>query len=140
LLLVLALPTFAGCASPGKSYVAPAPEGALGCALRTTAGLGYIPIAGGVGDGYIKVARKIEYRASDAAQEVGMRVMTLGMKGVNRTEYDHLTVTGAGETLRITAIGVGENGKATDPRPMTEGHVQAIISACGLPATDRVGQ
>jgi hypothetical protein len=137
----ITLPLLVSCAgNPARSYVAPAPENALSCALRTTAGLGYTPIAGGVSDGYIKVARKVAFTGADAAQEVGMRVATLGLKGANRTEYDHLTITGAGAALRITAVGINGKNKPTRPSQVTDGHVQAIISGCGLPATDQVAR
>ena len=128
---------FAGaCAgNPARSYVAPAPEGALACALRTTAGLGYSPVGGGVADGYIKLTRPARYTEGERAQEVGTRVMTLGLKGSNRTVEDQLTITGAGQTLRINSVGVDEQGKPAKASAQADGHVQAIIAGCALPGT-----
>lgn len=125
----------AACAgNPARSYSAPAPANALSCALRTTAGLGYTPIAGGVNDGYIKLERKSD-------RNLGGAVAAAMVPGRRKpAAMDHITVTGAGETLRINAVGMTSDNKPTNPSTESDGHVQAIISSCGNPATNSVSQ
>jgi hypothetical protein len=57
--------------------------------------------------------------------------MSFGLAGSNRTEYDHLTITGAGGTLRIQALGEKENGSAAVPTQQAQADAQAILAACG---------
>lgn len=135
--VVLVALSVGACASPVRSYVSPSPEPAtaLSCALRTTAGLGYNPVAGGVNDGYIKFQRPVPNTGGEVAKEVGTRVMTLGMKGSVRPVMDYLTVTGAGNTLRITTVADGDNGKPVKASAQADGHVQAIIAGCSNPGT-----
>jgi hypothetical protein len=117
LILAAALPLLAACGgSIVRSYAAPAPADALDCSLRTMAGLGYTPIAGGKNDGYIRFAR---------AYQTGMIRKS--------TRYDHITVTSAGSQLRITVAGVDEDNKAIKGTEEALGHAQAIISGCGTP-------
>jgi hypothetical protein len=132
---VAAAVAFSACAgNPARMYSAPAPANALACALRTTAGLGYTPIAGGVNDGYIRLARKSDSNLGGAVAAA----MIPGRR--NPAAFDHITVTGAGETLRISAVGVDSKEKPTNPSSESDGHVQAIIAGCGTPATHSVNQ
>jgi hypothetical protein len=115
--VLMVVPMFAACGgSMVRSYAAPAPADALDCSLRTMAGLGYTPIAGGKADGYIRFARSYER----------------GMIS-KRTLYDHITVTSAGNQLRITAVGVDDKNKQIKATEEGLGHAQAIISGCSNP-------
>lgn len=104
--------------SPVQSYSAPAPQGALECSLRTMAGLGYTPTAGGVSDGYIRFARTFQR----------------GMLG-RSTHTDAITVTSAMNQLRITVVGVNKDNKQTKASDEATGHAQAIMSGCSNPTT-----
>lgn len=127
LVLTLAL---VGCGAKGKTYTAAAPEGALDCALAESSALGYYPLAGGRTDGFIKVAREIPWSGGAVAGEVATRVLSFGLAGSNRVTYDHLTLTGAGGTLRILAVGVRQDGSVANPTAEGEDHAQRIIGAC----------
>ena len=114
---LVVLPLLAACGgSTVRSYAAPATADALDCSLRTMAGLGYTPIAGGKADGYIRFAR---------SYETGMIRKT--------TMYDHITVTSAGDQLRITAVGMNQDNKQIKATSEALGHAQAIISGCSNP-------
>ena len=104
--------------SPVRSYSAPAPQGALECSLRTMAGLGYTPTAGGVSDGYIRFAR----------------TMQRGLLGRD-THTDAITVTSAMNQLRITVVGMNEKNEQTKATDEATGHAQAIISGCSNPSS-----
>lgn len=120
----------AGCGAKGKTYTAAAPEGALDCALAESSALGYYPLAGGRSDGFIKVAREIPWTGGAVAGEVATRLLSFGIAGSNRVTYDHLTLTGAGGTLRILAVGVRQDGSVANPTPDGEQHAQTIMAAC----------
>lgn len=133
--LALLLPALAALAStacagnPVRSYTAPAPANALDCALRITAGLGYTPVAGGVNDGFIRLARTTDRNIGGAIASV----MVPGRS--NPAKEDHITVTNAGTALRITLVGLDSDTKQTKPSDQADGHVQAIISGCANPGT-----
>jgi hypothetical protein len=119
------------CSSSVRTYSAPAPENALACALDRATALGYSPAEGGLAAGFVRVERKINYSAADLGKEVATRYMTLGLKGDNRTEYDRLTFTRAGNTLRIQASGVKENGDAGSSTDSGKVHAEEILATCG---------
>jgi hypothetical protein len=119
-----------GCGAKGKTFSGPAQEGALDCALGQSSALGYYPLDGGKSDGYIKVAREIPWTKGAVAGEAVNRLMSFGLSGSNRVEYDHLTLTGAGGTLRILAVGVRQNGSVDNPTPDGEKHAQDILGSC----------
>lgn len=125
---VLAVAFAAGCGNPARSYSAPAPANSLECALRTTAALGYNPVGGGVSSGYIKLARRHE-----ASMGAAVAARLPGVGEARRGDY--ITVTGAGETLRIELVGYDKNNNPVKPSSEAEGHAEAIISACGNPAS-----
>jgi hypothetical protein len=127
--LVLAL-ALAGCGGSARMYSAPAPEGALSCALDQATALGYSPTEGGTAGGFVRVERKLNQTAGSVASEAATRYMTLGFKGHNRTEYDRLTFTQAGANLRISASGVKESGDATSPTDSGRAHAEEILMAC----------
>lgn len=128
----IACTALAACAgNPARSYAAPAPAGALDCSLRTMAGVGYTPVAGGVRDGYIKF---------DKRDGAGFgRSMATAIPGVGAPRVgDFVTVTEAGTQLRINVVGYKADGSATKPGDEAMGHAQAIISGCANPATNQV--
>jgi len=114
------LPLFAAACggNPVRSYSSPAPQGALECSLRTMAGLGYTPIAGGVSDGYIRFGRTTKR----------------GLLGRD-THTDAVTVTNAMNQLRITVVGFKENNEQTKATDEANAHAQAIISGCSNPTS-----
>ena len=107
------------CAAGPKVFAAPAPATALECSLKTAANAGFTPQRGGIADGYFVLQRAIGYTAGDAAKSSAVRLATLGVKGVNRSTGDELTVTSAGGTLRITAAAIDSTARPTIPRART---------------------
>lgn len=131
LLAVLALALLTACASARPvAFQAPAPDGALDCALREATELGYYPLDGGKDAGFIKLARPTEYSAGDVAKEAGTRLMTLGLAGSNRQTMDHLTLTGAGGILRVQVVGIDEQDKVRDPDAASQERARTVLEAC----------
>jgi hypothetical protein len=93
--------------------------------------MGYYPIDGGKSDGYIKLAREIPVTAGAVAGEAAARLMSFGLSGANRVQYDHLTMTGAGGTLRLQLVGIRQNGSEDDPTSEGQTHAQDILASCG---------
>lgn len=114
LVAVAAVASLAACGSnPVRSMSAPAPATALDCSLRMMSGLGYTPVRGGVSDGYI----------------VFDRTYTQGMLGQDRTRAV-ITVTQAGDQLRVTAVGHDEKDRQIRVNQETMGHAEAMMSSC----------
>jgi hypothetical protein len=123
----------AGCAKGPTVVAAPAPGNALDCALRQAVQLGYQPIQGGVADGYIKFAQGNALTVGAAARETTMRVATMGIRGSNRIVENQLTVTHAGEVLRVQVVGLDRNRKATNPTGAAVADAEGMLAACAVP-------
>lgn len=128
----LVLVLLASCAAARPvALQGPAPANALDCALAQAVQLGYAPLDGGVGSGFLRVMRRTEYTSGEVAQEAATRVLSAGLLGSNRQEAEHLTITGAGGILRIQAIGLDEQEKPVSPAASTLARAQQILTACG---------
>jgi hypothetical protein len=133
---VLAATLLAGCASNApRVYSSPAQAGALECALRTMAGLGYNPIQGGVADGYIKFDR---FRGTNTGQRAAA-----ALPGVGRpTDGDYILVSHAANTLRISVSAykmVDGSSRTFGPSSEALGHAEALSATCGNPSTHTAG-
>ncbi|HEY0017164.1 MAG TPA: hypothetical protein VGC13_12720 [Longimicrobium sp.] len=133
---VLAAAMLAGCASNApRVYSSPAPAGALECALRTMAGLGYNPIQGGVADGYVKFDR---FRGTNTGQRAAAIIPGVGRP----TDGDYILVAHAANTLRISVSAYKMvNGSTRTFGPSSEalGHAEALAATCAPPSTQNSG-
>lgn len=133
---VLAAAVLAGCASnAARVYSSPAQPGALDCALRTMAGLGYNPIQGGVADGYIKFDR---FRGTNTGQRAAAVIPGVGRP----TDGDYILVAHAANTLRISVSAYKMvNGTTRTYGPSSEalGHAEALTATCANPSTHTPG-
>ena len=126
--LVLVL---AGCGGATAFAVsAPAPPDALSCALAVAVEAGYEPVEGGLADGFVRLVRHRSMTGSDVGKEAASRVMTFGIMGATRTEWDVLRVVGAGGRLDMRAWGMDEGDKSTDPTEDAVADVEAIMERC----------
>jgi hypothetical protein len=84
--LCLTLGCLAACAAgePVGPVSAPAPAGALECALRAAGEAGYSPTAGGVGDGYLTVTQLGRTYTVSVAQGVMRVVVNAGDRQADR--------------------------------------------------------
>lgn len=121
--------TVPACGGGNRVYSSPAPEGALDCALGKATEMGFYPLDGGTGDGFVKMARSVDYKVADAGKEAAARIMSFGLAGNNRTEMDHLTLTGAGGRLQVQILGVKEDGTGS-PSKQGDADAQAILDSC----------
>jgi hypothetical protein len=87
---------------------APAPEGALECALDLGLQMGYEPVAGGTDSGFIRMERK----------DVGSIEQTI-------------TVTQVRGTMRIRAAGRLDEDEAVGPSGRTREDAERILAECG---------
>lgn len=86
---------------------APAPDGALECALDLGLGLGYEPTAGGIDSGFIRLERH-------------------ELLGMEQT----ITVTQVRGVLRIQASGRMDEGETVSPDGQTKEDAQRILDTC----------
>lgn len=128
--LAASLSTLACSSARPVAFQAPAASDALSCALSEATALGYYPLEGGIGDGFIKMARPTEYTTGEAAQEVTARVLSVGLIGSNRQTMDHLTITGAGGILRVQVVGLDEQGEMVNADEAAVGRARAVLAAC----------
>lgn len=131
----IAVAAAAGCASNPVAFSAPAPAGALECALRQAAQLGYQPTAGGVSSGYINFSAPIGNTGGAIAKETATRVMTLGMKGSNRPIRNEMTVTSGAGILRVQPFTLYENEKRGDVSATARADSEGILAACATPTS-----
>jgi hypothetical protein len=133
---VLAAVLFTGCASnAARVYSSPAQPGALDCALRTMAGLGYNPIQGGISDGYIKFDR---FRGTNTGQRAAAAIPGVGRP----TDGDYIVVSQAGGTLRIAVSAykmVDGTTRTYGPSSESLGHAEALAATCATPSTNAPG-
>jgi hypothetical protein len=133
---VLAAVMLAGCASnAARVYSAPAQAGALDCALRTMAGLGYNPIQGGISDGYIKFDR---FRGTNTGQRAAAVIPGVGRP----TDGDYILVSHAANTLRISVSAykmVDGTTRSFGPSGEALGHAEALSATCANPSTHTPG-
>jgi hypothetical protein len=128
--------TLAGCASnSARVYSSPAQPGALDCALRTMAGLGYNPIQGGISDGYIKFDR---FRGTNTGQRAAAVIPGVGRP----TDGDYIVVAHAANTLRISVSAykmVDGTTRTFGPSGEALGHAEALAATCANPSTHTAG-
>jgi hypothetical protein len=133
---ILAAVLFAGCASnAARVYSSPAQPGALECALRTMAGLGYNPIQGGISDGYIKFER---FRGTNTGQRAAAVIPGVGRP----TDGDYILVSEAANTLRISVSAykmVHGTTRTYGPSSEALGHAEAMAATCANPSTHTPG-
>lgn len=135
---VLASAIAVGCGGP-RVLSAPAPDGALACALRQTVQLGYDPMSGGVADGFIRLRRSRGWSGGDVAGETTARLMTLGLMGSTRVETEHLEVVGASGLLRVRTYAVDSDGEVISPTDRTVHDAEGVLAACAaVGAANRV--
>ena len=133
---VLAAVVLAGCASNApRVYSSPAQPGALECAMRTMAGLGYNPIQGGISDGYIKFDR---FRGTNTGQRAAAVIPGVGRP----TDGDYVLVAHAANTLRISVSAykmVDGTTRTFGPSGEALGHAEALAATCANPSTHTPG-
>lgn len=134
--VLAAVVLFTGCASnAARVYSSPAQPGALDCALRTMAGLGYNPIQGGVSDGYIKFDR---FRGTNTGQRAAAAIPGVGRP----TDGDYIVVSQAAGTLRIAVSAYKMVDGATrtyGPSSEALSHAEALAATCANPSTHTPG-
>lgn len=133
LMIALVLAT-GGCARP-RVYSAPAPAGALDCALREALDLGYQRMTGEPQEGYIRVAQRIE------PSQLARRREADPLPGSDRVLPDasdapvenQLAFQERRGQLRIQVVSVTRAGEAVAPQHDAEAHAQIILATCSAP-------
>ena len=137
LLIIATCGALAACASNSPRVIsAPAQVGALDCAMRTMAGLGYNPIQGGVADGYIKFDR---FRGTNTGQRAAAAIPGVGRP----TDGDYVTVSTAANTFRVSVSAYKMIKGATrtyGPSSEAVGHGEMLVATCANPANQAAGQ
>jgi hypothetical protein len=96
--------TLAACAGPQR-FSAPAPDGALDCALRQAQQLGYQAVEGSVEDGMVLVGRRVAPRPETAADERPGQEGKIVTTNYSQIPWDgQLRLRQGGGQLRIEVI------------------------------------
>ena len=134
LVMLLSLVVLAACGSAHAVELAgpsPAREQALDCAMGQAAENGFYPLEGGISDGYVRLARRVVPPSGKVWANIGLRLLTLGLVGMSYPEYEHLTLTGAGGTLRVPVVGIKRDGGPHKPTREGVQLAEQILAACG---------
>ena len=133
--LALAFLSSTACGGGAYEVSAPAPPNALSCALRVAVEANYEPTEGGVADGFMRLWRNRALTAGDVGRETAARVLSFGLAGSSRAEWDVLRIVGAGGQLNVSAWSLSNKDKAEGPTEDGQADADAILAKCGEPVT-----
>lgn len=122
----------AGCARP-REYAAPAPEGALQCALREAEELGYVRMSGEPGEDFVRVSQRVDPPPSlDLAERPPLPGLD-ATRPVAQDEpiHNELLLREADGMLRIEVLHAREGDESPDrDGSEADGHAQIILTTC----------
>ena len=131
--ILLLLPLIGACGGP-PGYSAPAPAGALDCALREALDLGYRRMEGGAGEGMARVSQRPDPRPGEGAVQpdpspgTGQR-----LEEESRPEENHLLFREEGGRLHVQVLGVAEGSPVAREAPAADAHARLILATCSTP-------
>ncbi len=122
----------AGCARP-REYAAPAPEGALQCALQEAEELGYVRMSGEPGEDFVRGSQRVDPPPSLDLAERPPPPGPEDIRPVPRDEpvHNELLLRAADGMLRIEVLQTreGDEELARDGSE-ADGHAQIILTTC----------
>jgi hypothetical protein len=126
----------AGCGRTGE-LSAPAPAGALQCAVEAAEQMGYERITGGAARGAIRVSQRLEPAPAQAADPQDL----LGLDEIrpvvrNPQVENQLVLREAGGRLRIEVLGVNREGREIRGGADADDHARIILVQCSAPSDD----
>lgn len=124
-----------GCSKPPQ-YVAPAPEGAVECALEEALSLGYRRMEGRPDDRVVRVSQRPEERPGVGTPE-GAPARRIGARpdavATEREEENQLLFRHERGRLHVQVVSVARESPTTDPAPTADAHARRILAACSTP-------
>lgn len=133
--LLLIAPLLAACSRPPQ-YVAPAPEGAVDCALQEAIEMGYRRMEGGGDASLVRVSQRPDPRPgegtapADPAPGTGQR---LEVTEEDRPEENQLIFRHENGRLHIQVVSLAEGRPVERPMPAADSHARRILAACTTP-------
>ena len=130
---LLALPLMAACTQPPQ-YVAPAPAGAVECALREAIDLGYRRMEGAADDPVVRVSQRPDDppgaggASLDPPPGTGRR-----LEEEARPEENQLIFREEGGRLHIQVVSLAEGSPTRTPMPAADAHARRILATCSTP-------
>lgn len=121
------------CRGPAQ-YVAPAPAGAIDCALREAEDLGYRRMEGGGDQSILRVSQRPDPPPGeggvdpDPAPGTGQRLEDESRPGENQLVFRE-----EGGRLHIQVVSQAEGGPTTTAMPTADAHARRILAACTTP-------
>jgi hypothetical protein len=130
---LLVLPLLAACNQPAQ-YTAPAPAGAVECALREALDLGYRRMEGGADDPVVRVSQ----RPDDPPGTGGASAEPPPVTGQRpeeepRPEENQLIFREEGGRLHIQVVSLAEGSPTQTPMPAADAHARRILATCSTP-------
>ena len=115
-----------------REYVAPAPAGALDCALREAREMGYSRMEGANAENFVRVSQRVELPQEHRPEGRDPLPGPDAVRPVHRDQpmYNELILREERGQLRIQVVG---QVRGTAPVPAdrdAEGHAQRILAAC----------
>lgn len=131
--LFLALPLVAACNRPPQ-YVAPAPAGAVDCALREALDLGYRRMEGGGDERVVRVSQRPDPRPGEGAVDPDPSPGTGDrLEEDDRPDENQLIFREEGGRLHIQVVSLAEGSPTTTPMPAADAHARRILATCAAP-------
>ena len=129
--LLLACAALAACRGP-REYSAPAPAGALDCALREAQDIGYQRMEGGRDRGLIRVSQRVEDPPTIRREQPDPLSGREDVRPIieNRPFENQLLFREDGGRLRIQIVGLTRDGAQIDAGADADSHAQRILAAC----------
>lgn len=130
-LVVCVVLLLGACRGP-REYAAPAPAGALDCALREARDLGYTRMEGAGADDYARVSQRVELPAEirPERRDPLPGVDAVRPRPTDEPMYSELILREDGGRLRIQVVPLTRGAETVEAGRTADGDAQRILSAC----------
>lgn len=121
----------AACRGP-REYAAPAPAGALDCALRQARDMGYNRMEGANAPDYVRVSQRVDL-ANDALPQTGdprTGPDVVRPRASDEPRYNELIMREDGGRLRIQIVPPPPGARTEEVGRTADGDAQRILAAC----------
>lgn len=131
--VLLIVPLLAACSRP-PSYAAPAPAGAVECALREAIDLGYRRMEGGADEGFARVSQRPDPPPGEGTASVDPPPGTgRRLEEEDRPAENQLIFREQGGRLHIEVVSFAEGRVVETPMPTADAHARRILATCTTP-------
>lgn len=132
---LLTLPLMMAACSRPPQYIAPAPEGALECAVSHALDMGYRRMEGEAEAGVVRVSQRVDplTQLPAVAEPTPATGERLEPEEDQRKDENHLIFRQEGGRLHIQIVSIAEDRPTKMPAPAADEHARRILAACTTP-------